>query len=87
VHQCGPSRTVGGRLSTKRPRTIFLGVSEFVSESDSPPPHPRASGSQYILRPWMEGGGIFQTDDVGQGGGGVTKKSFLARTPLMDDPL
>jgi len=32
-----------------------------------------------------DGGGGFHTDDVRQGGG--SKKSFFARTSLMDDPL
>jgi len=31
-------------------------------------------------------GGVFQTDDVGQEGGGV-QNSVFARTSLMDDPL
>jgi len=39
-----------------------------------------------VRRQGKGGGGVFQTDDVGQGGGG-SKKSVFGWTSLMDDPL
>jgi len=63
---------VGGPLTQK------IGI----SESDTPirsrayDPDVRERGN--YTRQWFqnEGGGLFQTDDVGQGGGGVQEVSF-----------
>jgi len=63
---------------------ILLVFREPVLESNTP--RPRVSISQYIWRfgRFYAGGGVCQTNDVGQEGG-VSKKSVFARTSLMDD--
>jgi len=86
----------GGLPSTGRPETKKKAFRESVLESDTPlPPSTGVRIAIYFLRfrPFCArygmdvrdgaAGGVFQTDDVGQGD---SKKSFFARTSLIDDP-
>jgi len=78
------------RTSKKDKKIGVSGVRIGVRHTPPSPPRPRASGSQYILRfgrfyarytvpTFVDGkgeGGVLQTDDAGQGGGGVQKVSL-----------
>jgi len=97
----GHSSKTSGRKGGKCEPMWTMCISESVSESNTPPPRIQASGWQYICvsavlfgairsgRLWTgeRGGGvIIKTDDVGQVGGRVPKKSFFDRTSMMNDP-